>query len=464
MVANWRGEGNANDSSGANNGSVVNGVTYAPGMVGQGFNLGGNHSYVLIPNTAALSLTNQFTIEFWYKDTGSSGETNGLISKSLTAGSQSVNYGIALELTNNLLISYFNDPSVWFQFSQHSPPPAAGVFHHLAVNFLQLPDGGHVEIDNYVDGLLSFSSVLQGNLANAANTAPVILGAWDPTQGYFKGIIDEVCLYNRALTPAEIQAIFLAGSAGKCTGSCAPYVYVPPSPTVALVGSDATLFAAVGGTMPIQYQWTVNNTNLAGATNYSLTVTNVQLTNAGQYAVLISNTAGSLSTAPVDFVVPTLDQIQPRGDHYIDLNVTAPEVLDGIEIAQTFTPQISGRLAEFNVYGYGSIGYPITVTIVDTVNGRPGTNVLGSALIPSLDITNAVVFTNSPVYLSAATLYAAIFSTDAPINNGAYTFDIGWYDSYPSGSLWLVNSPTNAWQLAVDPFTPTPVDLVFATY
>lgn len=465
MVANWRGEGNANDSFGGNNGILVNGATFAPGMVGQGFSLDGINSYVLIPNSAALSLTNEITIEFWYKDTGSSAATHGLISKSLTTGAQLVNYGVAEDLgPQNIITSYFNEPSTWYEFSQHSPPPVAGLFHHLAVTFRQLSDGSNVEIDNYVDGQMEFSSVLKGNLARTANSAPVVIGAWDPTQAYFKGIMDEVSIYRRALTATEIQAIYLAGSAGKCVGPCAPYVYVPPNPTVAIVGASATLSAAVGGTMPIQYQWMLNGTNIPGATTYSLTIPNVQLTNAGKYSVQISNAAGSLTTAPVDFVVPTLDQNEPRGDHYIDLNVNAPEVLDGIEIAQTFTPQISGRLAELSVYGYGSIGYPITVTIVDTINGQPGTNVLGRALIPSLDITNAAVFTNPLVYLSAGTSYAAVFSTDAPANNGAYTFDIGWYDSYPSGALWLVKSLTNAWQVAVDPSTPTAVDLVFATY
>ncbi len=36
------------------------------------------------------------------------------------------------------------------------------------------------------------------------------------TQNYFDGLIDEVAIYNRALTPEEIQAIFDAGEAGKC--------------------------------------------------------------------------------------------------------------------------------------------------------------------------------------------------------------------------------------------------------
>jgi hypothetical protein len=49
----------------------------------------------------------------------------------------------------------------------------------------------------------------------------VLIGAFEGTKEegvreHFAGLIDEVSIYNRALTASEIQAIFTAGSAGKC--------------------------------------------------------------------------------------------------------------------------------------------------------------------------------------------------------------------------------------------------------
>jgi len=49
---------------------------------------------------------------------------------------------------------------------------------------------------------------------------PVTIGIWEGSPWYldfqFQGRIDEVDLFNRALTDSEISAIFHAGHAGKC--------------------------------------------------------------------------------------------------------------------------------------------------------------------------------------------------------------------------------------------------------
>jgi hypothetical protein len=69
----------------------------------------------------------------------------------------------------------------------------------------------------YVDGVQVFAgSPLTGNLDN---TSDLYLGMRTPAQnggGFLRGDLDEVELIKRALTQQEIQAIFNAGSAGKC--------------------------------------------------------------------------------------------------------------------------------------------------------------------------------------------------------------------------------------------------------
>ncbi len=61
----WRGEGNADDSAGPNNGVAQNGVTYVPGVIGQAFNFNGTTSDVLIPTSTTLNLADGFTIALW---------------------------------------------------------------------------------------------------------------------------------------------------------------------------------------------------------------------------------------------------------------------------------------------------------------------------------------------------------------------------------------------------------------
>src|SRR5262249_13453530 len=67
LVSLWRGEGDAVDAAGGNSGSLVNGVTFGPGQVGQGFQFNGTNQYVLIPDSPSLNLTGDLTIEAWVK-------------------------------------------------------------------------------------------------------------------------------------------------------------------------------------------------------------------------------------------------------------------------------------------------------------------------------------------------------------------------------------------------------------
>jgi len=44
----------------------------------------------------------------------------------------------------------------------------------------------------------------------------------ETTENTFNGLLDEVSLYNRALSASEIQAIYVAGSGGKCVTPVGP--------------------------------------------------------------------------------------------------------------------------------------------------------------------------------------------------------------------------------------------------
>ena len=68
LVSWWRGETNANDTFGSNNGSVLNGVYFEPGLVGTCFHfVSGSNARVFVPDNPTLNLTNSLTIEGWIK-------------------------------------------------------------------------------------------------------------------------------------------------------------------------------------------------------------------------------------------------------------------------------------------------------------------------------------------------------------------------------------------------------------
>src|SRR5689334_18749528 len=69
LVSWWKAEGNANDVAGLNNGTLLNGTSFAAGEVGQAFRFDGQSNYVSIPSSASLNigLSNGLTIECWVK-------------------------------------------------------------------------------------------------------------------------------------------------------------------------------------------------------------------------------------------------------------------------------------------------------------------------------------------------------------------------------------------------------------
>jgi hypothetical protein len=96
---------------------------------------------------------------------------------------------------------------------------------------------------------------------------------------FFNGLLDEVSIYNRALTASEIQAIYAAGSGGKCPPfPTPPSITTQPTNQTVTVGGAATFSVTTTGLLPLNYQWRFNGTNLSGATNTSLRLTNVSLT------------------------------------------------------------------------------------------------------------------------------------------------------------------------------------------
>ncbi len=243
-VSWWTGDGTAEDLLGRNHATLQNGTSFAIGKVGQGFLLDGADDFVLVPDSASLDLANELTIELWYKsDRASGGEP--LFDK--RSGGGPCNYGAILSSTYGIEV-YYNDPAVndgdfpgsGFEISATPPPvPEVDVFHHFASTFRQA-SSNQLELRTFLNGALLRTSVIQGSLARAINDAPLSIGTEGAGAGAkFKGIIDEVTLYSRALTTGEINAIYLAGSGGKCYTNTPP---TPPTNEIALMARHRGVF------------------------------------------------------------------------------------------------------------------------------------------------------------------------------------------------------------------------------
>lgn len=219
LVSWWRVEGDASDFMGGNNGSFAGAVSFATGKVGLGLNLSG-WGFITVPDAPSLDFANEVTVELWFNYTNI-GSFRGFFGKRANTGV--TNYGANVHGFWLGLGLYYNDPAVSgagddggaFESVRLMPVPSTNQFHHLAMSLKQAAPG-QVEANIYVDGALARSRTLPGNLASTVNGAPFTIGASAPGLEGFWGILDEVSIYNRALPAAEIQAIYMAGEAGKC--------------------------------------------------------------------------------------------------------------------------------------------------------------------------------------------------------------------------------------------------------
>lgn len=118
----------------------------------------------------------------------------------------------------------------------------------------------------------------------------------------FNGKMDDIRIYSRALTAAEVLEVKDSYSA-LVAGS--PAITAQPSAATVNVGGNATFSVTAIGTPTPGYQWRKNGTDISGATNATLTLTNIQASDAATYSVYVSNTAGSVTSNGAALTVQT---------------------------------------------------------------------------------------------------------------------------------------------------------------
>ncbi|HEX4120634.1 MAG TPA: LamG-like jellyroll fold domain-containing protein, partial [Verrucomicrobiae bacterium] len=178
----------------------------------------------------------------------------------------------------------------------YSPVGPDGNWHHL-VAVCDETDG---EMVLYVDGQTSGTITAIGGTGVAETPVPVSVGAQSSGGDFlyqFNGTIDEVSLYNYALSAGEVAAHYQAAPQ-------APYfTSQPPTNVVSYAGGSVTLSASVLGSQPITNQWYIGDNSLLNQTNLALVLTNLA-GGTNTYVLKVSNAYGSTNTAGTTVQVP----------------------------------------------------------------------------------------------------------------------------------------------------------------
>jgi len=184
---------------GQNNGTLGEVVNFVPGRVGQAFTFG-EQGYVQAGPSSSLQTAN-ITAMAWVRHVGSPGADNYVLSQG-GEGCVAASYALYTGLGN--LSFYVFDGGTFWSSPDAGPGVWDGNWHLVAGTY----DGQAVRL--YVDGAEVGSGTPTNVLiAYALPYQQFDIGAYRGTcELRFNGDIDEVRIFNRALSAAEIQNIF----------------------------------------------------------------------------------------------------------------------------------------------------------------------------------------------------------------------------------------------------------------
>jgi Concanavalin A-like lectin/glucanases superfamily len=163
----------------------------------------GVDDYVSIGDKTQLKITGEITISVWVK--GNAQQNKGIVSK-YSATSAQRGYLLASEnVANSQKITWYYQRSAGSFNADDTLTTSTnvldGTWHHIVATFLP---STYARI--YVDGILNASDTTTIQSAIVNNTAPVQIGLHD-TSTNFNGSIDDLRIYNRALTETEIAIL-----------------------------------------------------------------------------------------------------------------------------------------------------------------------------------------------------------------------------------------------------------------
>ncbi len=198
LVAWWTGDGNADDVIGTADGSLVGNTTFVSGLADQAFSLDGSGDYVSAP----FAYAGAFTLDLWANANTTSQTVFTSVFSSANPGNYNPHFQIEFDGAGNYRFDGGNS-ELELAFGA-----VATAWQHIAITY----DG--TDVSTYLNGVFVATGTWAG-LGATLGFEIVKIGINRDTSRSFDGLVDEVEIYDRALSASEIQDIYNAGG-DKC--------------------------------------------------------------------------------------------------------------------------------------------------------------------------------------------------------------------------------------------------------
>jgi hypothetical protein len=257
LVGWWPFTGSAIDSSGNGNNGTVYGATLTTdrfGSANRAYYFNGVSNYISVQNNSSISITGDITMSAWVKSFGNNGQNyQTIIGKgdSYWTWEYAMGYSFHNNIPHNgkLLTSRAlgmgNQQQAW---SSTNYIPNAWELWSVTIS------NGQAKI--YKNGVLDQTTAF--TLVPNSLNCPLFFGRYNPntTSEQFYGNIDDIGIWNRALTSCEITQLYNGG--------------LQNNPSVPLVLFNSGVLSVSGGPYS-SYQWMYNGVAIQGATNSTYT-------------------------------------------------------------------------------------------------------------------------------------------------------------------------------------------------
>jgi hypothetical protein len=189
----------------------VNGVSWVTGKIGGAISANGVNQYGTVP-AINLSGTSTVTVAMWVNRTYSKSGGHTLLEFSTNYNSSTTGFGLFPDdnTCNGIMAGVHGN--VGYSVACYTQP-SSGVWHHLAVVY-DKTQAGSSAVNLYIDGVLQTATSRPYTLTNTNSfgSNPLYFFSRGGTQEYTAGEMDDLRLYNRALSATEVQQLYQGGS------------------------------------------------------------------------------------------------------------------------------------------------------------------------------------------------------------------------------------------------------------